>query len=1797
MAAQTNGNAAFATTTGVATTDGDVLLDVDGALQINEAINGGTADVRLVADGAIDQGVNGGITANELGARQQSAAGDITLDNSGNNVDVFAASNAAAGGTVVLRESDGVVVGAVPAQSIGNASFANTAGIATNNGDVLLDVDGAIQLDEAVSAGTADVRLVADGDVSQGASGQITANELGVRQEAAAGNITLDNNNNDVDVFAANNAAAAGTVALRDNDGVTVGAVAGQTSGNANFTATAGVSTNNGDILLDVDGAIQLDEAINAGTADVRLVGDGNIAQGANGQITANELGVRQESAVGDILLDNNSNDVDVFAARNAAASGNVVLRDSDEVTVGRVLGQAIGNAAFGNTAGISTNDGDVLLDVDGALQIDEAVSAGTADVRLVADGAIAQGINGQITANELGARQESAAGNITLDNANNDVDVFAANNAAAGGTVALRDSDGVVVGSVAAQTNGNASFANTAGITTNNADVLLDIDEGIVINQAINVGTADVRMTAGGSVLQGAAGQIIADELGVRQENTLVGDVILDNNGNDVNTFAALNNAGGRVVLRDSDEVVVGEVTAQSIGNASFSTTTGVNTLNGDVLLDVDGSLQINEAIDAVTGDVRLVADGAVSQGVDGSITANELGVRQVSAAGDITLDNNNNDVDVFAALNSAPGGVVALRDADGVTIGSVAAQTVGNASFSVTNGVTTNNGDVLLDVDGGLQIDQAVNVGASNVRIVADGDVGQGASGAITATQLGVRQENAVSGDVVLSNSGNDVDVLAVENAAANGVVVMRDADELTLGVVAAQTLGNASFANTTGLSTTNGDVLLDVGGSLQIDQALNAGTGDARIVADGDVTQSASGIITANELGIRQQSAFAGDVLLQEANQVDAVAILNQFELGLISFTDSDTLVLDQVSAQNIDGVVFANTTGVISDDGTTGAANDGSGNISISVTAGSLADGNNIPVITGGDGVFQAGAGMELVDQIGDSLLIGGNANFVSTDIEIGQDSAEAGESDADPLTILPLINVSLGTLTLDAGVGTADITEDNGTNLVGINNAGTAVLTTAASIGNDALATVNFTNAQFNAENGTVFIGKSATDTVTIGQLGVVATNASFDVDGDIVLNGTAAPDQTQVNLSHAVDADEFQLSTSVSNSLFVHADAGSIVQNAGSLDAVRLGLMTVDGHVRLNNVAATNVLFAAMTTGSDPLRLADRSFGSLGTTFESNLNTLANVGANSDVLLDQQLAVAINHQGTLNIGDFNDPFTPPIVSEITTMATDEGGVLLVALNRININHDITATATTLDPQITGHVRSGVVGDASRIQIASGVVVSVDGNQNDGSVIDSQVVANFIDPITNLPFAGTTDVLVFDDIAGSANQFIELQYGNIGSGDVRESGYRIGFVWDSQRRFDGTAAPEPTNLYVFNPLDDADEAMTVLIVDQGDASSTQNIDVPEGNNDFIFNSPIETNTPLTLAGQIAFVDKFGFQSTFQKVINPADDPNFISYDLADFIERRDSPFVITTVEVRNDQDINFFVGANPDNSLNAVQETIQTNLETNQFFVPPPSTIVVQNEIFAAPPAPVQVVQAPFQPPQEPVEFEIRVDAGQLSWVPVEVDADDLIAIGDELILKNPDEDFTPAKEAAVVRLEGVEKNEIQEIINQIEEDPKAETGVWYKIFIDYDDRSGKKDELLFYYFKTGQKSDQPDLGPESDLGGQDDGGQPVPEAAEPVGNELTQNLPESGKLVSVSMPRTESVRVDVETAEHQTAATYGVGAGAMLLANLAAGHGVRKDEEESDESGGPKVGFSRFERLKRKIAGLVGRNI
>ena len=90
-------------------------------------------------------------------------------------------------------------------------------------------------------------------------------------------------------------------------------------------------------------------------------------------------------------------------------------------------------------------------------------------------------------------------------------------------------------------------------------------LEQVTVVGGSVTVATmtADVRLTASGSVTQGPSGTITADGLGVRQVSSSAGAVVLDD-ANDVNQLAASNAfVGGTVVFQDVDDLTVETVSA----------------------------------------------------------------------------------------------------------------------------------------------------------------------------------------------------------------------------------------------------------------------------------------------------------------------------------------------------------------------------------------------------------------------------------------------------------------------------------------------------------------------------------------------------------------------------------------------------------------------------------------------------------------------------------------------------------------------------------------------------------------------------------------------------------------------------------------------------------------------------------------------------------------------------------------------------------------------------------------------------------------------------------------------------------------------------------------------------------------------------------------------------------------------------------------------------------------------------------------------------------------------------------
>ncbi|MEM7782276.1 MAG: hypothetical protein AAF623_02910, partial [Planctomycetota bacterium] len=408
------------------------------------------------------------------------------------------------------------------------------------------------------------------------------------------------------------------------------------------------------------------------------------------------------------------------------------------------------------------------------------------------------------------------------------------------------------------------------------------------------------------------------------------------------------------------------------------------------------------------------------------------------------------------------------------------------------------------------------------------------------------------------------------------------------------------------------------------------------------------------------------------------------------------------------------------------------------------------------------------------------------------------------------------------------------------------------------------------------------------------------------------------------------------------------------------------------------------------------------------------------------------------------------------------------------------------------------------------------------------------------------------------------------------GSPGEEGYRLAYIWDSQRRFDPEfgAAQEIPNLYTANSSGNPGERFDLEIVDQN-TLATQNISeaVPT-----IQNGLIESDFPDP--------GTFNFETLFVKV-----DP----WTAVALAERIGDPQVFTTVIVRNDQDINLFVGdlGNVDNSLNSTSVVLEGTLETQGITIPSVPFDIEPNQVVVSDPViPVQQ-QVLFIQNVDLPEPPRPVDPGVISYQAVDITDPDLVfEVDGELILKNPEKEYDfldPGDEPE--ELKKVKKNQVEQIIQRINQDENAEAGLWYKIFIDYEDGSGKEDELLFYYFKTGQ-GQQDDVGPESDF----ENSEPDPQNNQ---DEQSQWMDDKQPEVQIAGspevgPELPTTNVEIGETKISDSANarekLGLTAGTLLLASLAAKKSktpVIEEEKLEDQK------FSRIERMKRKIGSLI----
>jgi hypothetical protein len=835
-------------------------VDNEGMIQINGTVLAslltGVVTLNVGTVGPALEGAAGSIQANGLLLLGTGAAGSFTLDSALNQVSVLAASTAAA---IVFENNAALAVGSV----------AGTNGVTSSNGDITLcNLAGNLTLNQPVNAGIEMVRLSSAGSVT--ATAAITAGDLGV---LSAGLIDLCTVANTVTgLFAAQNAdTTASAIRFLDNVSFTVGAVTADPVSPACFGGATGVITGAGGAisLRTVTGDLILNQAVASGTmmthSAVRLDSGGGVTQNAAGAITAGDLGV---IAVGPVALAGATNTVTgVFAALTTGANGSVMFQSTGTITLGTVSADA---PCFPQAvSGVTTAGQDVTLcaTAGGNLAINQAVSAAGGTVRLTAAGTVTQ--TAAITSANLGVL---AGGAITLNlnvPGNQVTGTFAASNAPTN-TTSFADASGFQVGSVSA----SICFIGVTGVS--GTTITLSSTQGSLLIAAPITGGA-ITLSAGGGVTQTAQGGITGTILNVTSHGQI--DLCLATvNPNSVSTFSAQNNdtTASPILFQD---------------NIGFNLGTGgvVTTAGGDITLNAAGNLNLSAPVTSGTpghrGTVRLSAGGFVNQ--SSPVAAMDLGLR---AGGLISLDDLNNSVTrIFAA--DAAGNSLSFVDTVGFQV-----DTVGSDScFTQVAGVT--GGGINLTASAGNVLVTAPITGILIQLTVSGGSVTQTVAGYISGTSLTVHSGGQIDLCVGPNNVAN---FTATDNSAAASAILFQNSQDLTVGGATTQA---------------GGDITLRTGGSLMVNAPVISGTlgtfyGTVRLHAGANVTDTANGVITAANLGVRAVGGFMN--LSGVTNSVFGAFAATA--AGPISFSNGPSFTVAGVSADPIHAGCFAAVDGV-------------------------------------------------------------------------------------------------------------------------------------------------------------------------------------------------------------------------------------------------------------------------------------------------------------------------------------------------------------------------------------------------------------------------------------------------------------------------------------------------------------------------------------------------------------------------------------------------------------------------------------------------------------------------------------------------------------------------------------------------------------------------------------------------------------------------------------------------------------------------------------------------------------------
>ncbi|TWT39371.1 hypothetical protein [Blastopirellula retiformator] len=501
--------------------------------------------------------------------------------------------------------------------------------------------------------------------------------------------------------------------------------------------------------------------------------------------------------------------------------------------------------------------------------------------------------------------------------------------------------------------------------------------------------------------------------------------------------------NVGGLATFASSDSDAI------TVGDADSTTTFGsLNFDGGGVTIQEDDATQLAGA--NVATSLSLTSGGSITDAM--ATTVETTGPATFAAKDEILLADQAGDmIDIgdLATFTSA--------DDDAITVG-------GASSTTFFGFLTFDGGVVAIQADDGITL-----VGTNNATSLDLAATGSITDASMTTVEVTGAATFTVKDEILLANEAGDW-----INVGGLAKFLSADADAITVGGADSTTLFGSLNVNGGAVSIQEDDATLLTGSNEATSLVLTSGGS----IADDPVTS----------VEVVTDATFtAKDEILLADQTSDLIGVG-----GLATFvsTDGDTITVGSDDSTTYFGsLTFDGGAVVIREVDSTLLAGTNNATSLVLTSLGAITDDSMTSVAVTGAATFAAKDDIALANEMGDYLEVGGLATFTSSD----KDAITVGASDSTTL---------FGSLTFDGG-GVV-IREDDATILAGSNQATSLVLTSAGSITDAPLTTVEVSGPATLAAKDEILLANETGDLLDVDGLATFASSdgAAITVGGD-----------------------------------------------------------------------------------------------------------------------------------------------------------------------------------------------------------------------------------------------------------------------------------------------------------------------------------------------------------------------------------------------------------------------------------------------------------------------------------------------------------------------------------------------------------------------------------------------------------------------------------------------------------------------------------------------------------------------